>query len=393
MLTLDHLLLVLTVLSALYWLGAIVCAAAFERRRPLARGWTPPISVLKPLLRNDGQLYDNLRSFCEQDYPAFQVLFGVHDENDPAVHVVDRLVREFPHLDLRLIVNDRIIGPNRKISNVANLCREAKHEVLVLADSDMRVSRDYLRAVVTPLEDESVGLVTCLYRSAPRPGLGATLAAMFINEWFFPAVLVGARVQPLRHAFGATIAGRRGPIVAIGGFEAVADYLADDYMLGSLISQRGLRVVLSPYLVENAGGERDLRSLFFRELRWTRTFRTMRPLSYFLSGITHGIPWSLFFLLSTGFSDMALTMGAVHLGLRGAGGLVVYSALGLPVPRGRLLLLPLRDSLSFITWLLSFLGQSVRWNGHRLRVDASGKLHPLTEAGSPPPHPSSFRRG
>jgi ceramide glucosyltransferase len=392
-LTLEHFLLALTLLSALYWLGAVLCAAAFARRRLPTRGWTPPISVLKPLLRNDGQLYDNLRSFCEQDYPAFQVLFGVQDESDPAVPVVDRLVREFPHLDLRLVVNDRIIGPNRKISNVANLCREARHEVLVLADSDMRVGRDYLRAVVAPLEDKAVGLVTCLYRSAPRPGLGATLAAMFINEWFVPAVLVGSRVQPLRHAFGSTIACRRGPLAAIGGFEAVADYLADDYMLGSLISQRGLRVVLSPYIVENAGGERDLPGLFFRELRWTRTFRTMRPLSYFLSGITHGVPLSLLFLLSTGFSGLALIMTAAHLGLRGAGGLAVYSALGLPAPRGRLWLVPLRDGLSFVTWLLSFLGQSVRWNDRRLRVDANGKLHSLSEAGLPPPHPSSLPRG
>lgn len=393
MLTLDHLLLALTALSALYWLGAIVCVIAFGRRRPVAAGWTPPISVLKPLLRNDGRLYDNLRSFCEQDYPAFQVLFGVQDAHDQAIHTVDRLVKEFPHLDLRIVVNDRIIGPNRKISNVANLCQEARHEILVLADSDMRVGRDYLRAVVTPLQDESVGLVTCLYRSRPQPGLGATLAAMFVNEWFFPAVLVGARLQPLRHAFGATIACRRRTLAAIGGFEAVADYLADDYMLGSLMSQGGRRVVLSPYLVENAGADRDLASLFFRELRWTRTFRIVRPLSYFMSGITHGLPLSLLFLLSSGVSDLALTLGAVHLGLRGAGGRVVYWALGLPVPRGRLWLLPLRDSLSFLTWLLSFLGQSVRWNGRRLRVDVDGKLHPLPEAASSPPHPSTSPQG
>jgi ceramide glucosyltransferase len=247
--------------------------------------------------------------------------------------------------------------------------------------------------VVTPLQDDSIGLVTCLYRSAPRPGVGARLAAMFVNEWFFPAVLVGARVQPLRHAFGATIACRREPLAAIGGFEAVADYLADDYMLGSLISQRGLRVVLSPYIVENAGSERDPASLFFRELRWTRTFRTMRPQSYFFSVITHGIPLSVLFMISSGFSELALIMGAVHLGLRGGGGLVVYSALGLPVPQGRLWLLPVRDGLSFITWLLSFLGQSVRWNGRRLRVDANGKLHPLPEAAAPPPHPSSSQPG
>ena len=389
MLSLESVLLALTVLSAAYWLCAIGGAAAFGRRRPAGRGWTPPISVLKPLLGADGQLYGNLRSFCDQHYPAYEVLFGVQDEQDPAVPVVNRLLEEFPHLDLRLVVDGRAIGPNRKMGNVANLGRAAKHSILVVADSDMRVGRDYLRAVVAPLEDVSVGMVTCLYRSAPRRGLGSRLAAMFVNEWFFPAALLGARVQPLRHAFGATIACRRGPIAAIGGFEAVADYLADDYMLGFLVAQQGLRVELSPYVVESAGGERDLAGLFFRELRWTRTFRTVRPLSYFLSGITHGIPLSVLLLLSSGFSDLALAMTAVHLGLRGGGGIVVYSALRLPVPRGRLWLVPLRDSVSFMTWILSFLGQSVRWNGRRLRVDPSGRLHPLTEAASPLRHPSS----
>ena len=385
MLSLDHVLLALTVLSACYWCGAILCVAAFGRQRSVARGWAPPVSVLKPLLRGDGPLYDNLKTLCAQQYPTFEVLFGVQDERDPAVDVVHRLMREFPHLDLRLVVDDRTIGSNRKVGNVANLYRAARHDVLVLADSDMRVGADYLRAVVAPLEDAAVGLVTCLYRSAPRSGLASALAAMFINEWFFPAAVVGARLQPLRHAFGATIACRRSAIRTIGGFEAVADYLADDYMLGSLVSQRGLRVVLSPYVVESAGGEAGVASLFFRELRWTRTFRTVRPLSYFLSGITHGIPLSLLFLFAAGLSGVALAMGALHLGLRVGGGIALYSALGLPVPRGRLWLVPLRDTVSFAMWILSFLGTHVRWSGRRLRVDTQGRLHPIAEADHPAP--------
>jgi ceramide glucosyltransferase len=392
MLSLEHVLLTLTVLSALYWLVALACVVAFGRRRPRS-GWTPPVSVLKPLLGNDGQLYENLRSFCEQDYPAYEVLFGVRDQSDPAIHVVNRLRNEFPQLDIRLLVNDRVIGANGKISNVANLWHEAKHDVIVLADSDMRVGRDYLRAVVAPLEEKSVGLVTCLYRSPARSGLGSTLATMFINEWFFPAALVGARLQPLRHAFGATIACRRDPLTAIGGFEAVADYLADDYMLGALVSQQGLRVVLSPYIVENASGERDLPSLLARELRWTRTIRTVRPLSYFLSGLTHGLPLSLLFLLDSPSSELALAMVGLHLGLRGAVGRIVYSVLRLPVPRGRLWLVPLRDSLSLMMWVLSFLGQSVRWHGRRLWVDAHGKIRLVAETPSPLfPHPSSSRQ-
>jgi ceramide glucosyltransferase len=378
MLTLDGLLLTLTVLSALYWIGALVCTAAFARRRVSRSGWTPAVSVLKPLLNDDGYLYENLRSFCIQDYPAFEVLFGVQDEHDPAVPVVNRLIREFPHHDLRLVVNARTIGTNRKISNVANLARGARYPVLVLADSDMRVGRDYLRTVVAPLQNGSVGLVTCLYRSAFHRGLKAALSAMFVNEWFVPAALVASRLEPTRHAFGATIACRREQITAIGGFEAVADYLADHAMLGALISRRGFRVALSPYVVESAGAEPSLTTLLFRELRWTRTYRTLRPLSYFLSVVTHGLPLSLLFVLVSGFQTLALAILAVHLVLRWAGGRAAYAAVGLPVPKGRLALVPLRDGLSFAMWVLSFLGRTVRWHG-RFRVDREGKLHPIPE--------------
>lgn len=381
-LNLEGLLLALVLLSALYWLGALVCTAAFARHRRSGLGWTPPVSVLKPLLRDDGHLYDNLRSFCAQEYPVFEVLFGVQDENDPAVRVVDRLVHEFPQRDLRLIVDARVIGTNRKMCNVANLCREAKYGLFVLADSDMRVGPDYLGAVVAPLRDASVGLVTCLYKSVARRDLGSTLAAMFVNEWFFPAALVAARLERMRHAFGATIACRRDQIRDIGGFETLADYLADDYMLGALISRHGLRVALSPYVVENVVGETCLSSLFFRELRWARTFRTVRPLSYFLSLVTHGIPLSLLLLWVSGFQPYALGVLTLHIALRWSGGFMTYTALQLPAPTGRLAVVPLRDSLSFVLWILSFLGRRVRWNDRRLRVDRDGKLHSVPMTGA-----------
>ncbi len=380
-LNLEGVLLVLALLSALYWLGALACAAAFARRHRSGLGWTPPVSVLKPLLKDDGHLYDNLRSFCAQDYPEFEVLFGVQDEHDPAVRVVDRLIHEFPQRDLRLIVDTRVIGTNRKMCNVANLCREAKYGLFVLADSDMRVGPDYLGAVVSPLRDASVGLVTCLYKSVARRDLGSTLAAMFVNEWFFPAALVAARLERMRHAFGATIACRRDQITDIGGFETLADYLADDYVLGALISRHGLSVALSPYVVENVVGEKRLSSHFFRELRWTRTFRTVRPLSYFLSLVTHGIPLSLLLVWVSAFQTYALLTLALQIALRWGTGFMIYTALQLPAPPGRLALVPLRDGLSFVMWILSFLGRRVRWNDRCLRVDRDGKLHPVPMTG------------
>jgi ceramide glucosyltransferase len=381
----DFLLFGLTVLSGVYWLSALASAIAFGRRRPGRARLSPPVTVLKPLWKNDGYLYENLRSFCEQDYPRYQVIFGVQDHDDPAVPVVNRLIREFPDHDLTLVVSDRLIGSNLKVSNLSNLWRRAKYDTLVLADSDMRVGPHYLSAVVAPLEERSVGLVTCLYKGIAPGGLWSTLGAMFINEWFFPSALVGARLEPLRHAFGATIGCRRDTLAAVGGFEVLADYLADDYMLGSLISRRGLRIALAPYVVENVVVEKDFRTLFFHELRWTRTFRTVRPIPYFLSVVTFGIPLSLFFLVSSGLSHLALAAFAAHFALRCGGRAILYRTLRLPVSWRHAWLVPLRDLLSFILWTMSFLGQSVRWNGHRFRVHVDGRLRAATEVGTEVP--------
>src|SRR5256712_8222199 len=257
----DFVFLGLVIFAAVYWLAAFASVVLYRRRRPSTSDVAPPVTILKPLRGNDGQLYENLRSFCLQDYRGFEIVFGVRHLHDPAVAVVQRLRHEFPGLELTLVADSRTIGANLKVSNLANLVRHAKHDTLIVADSDMRVGPGYVRAVVGPLEDRRVGLVTCLYRGVAPSGVGSQLGAMFINEWFFPAALVGTHVEPLRHAFGATIACRRGTLGAIGGFEAVADYLADDYMLGRLVGRLGLRVEVVPYLVDNIITESNARTL------------------------------------------------------------------------------------------------------------------------------------
>jgi ceramide glucosyltransferase len=278
---LEGVLFALVLLSALYWLGALVCTAAFARRTRSGLGWTPPVSVLKPLLKDDGYLYDNPSQFLRSGLSCSGSCSGPGRERSRRSRRPPPL-DEFPERDLRLVVNAPDDRRQSQDVQCRNLCWEAKYGLFVLADSDMRVRPDYLGAVVAPLRDSAVGLVTCLYKSVARRDLGSTLAAMFVNEWFFPAALVAARLERMRHAFGATIACRRNQITDIGGFETLADYLADDYMLGALISRHGLRVALSPYVVENVMGEKHLSSHFFHELRWTRTFRTVRPVSCFL---------------------------------------------------------------------------------------------------------------
>jgi len=379
----DLVFLSISIFTIVYWLTAMACVVAFRDRPPAATQSWLPVTVLKPLRGDDGHLYENLRSFCVQDYPTYEVIFGVRDGRDPAVAVVERLMREIPDIDLRLVVDERTVGTNPKINNVANLVGHAKHDALILADSDMRVTPDYLRAVVAPLEDPAVGLVTCLYYGVAPRGLASKLGAMFINEWFFPAALMSTRIGPLRHAFGATIGCRRETLRAIGGIEAVADQLADDYMLGWLASQRGLRVVLAPFIVENLVAERDLRTLFFHELRWARTLRTLRPLSYFCSFLTYGIPLSLLWIAVSGPARLAGAALVVHTGLRCAGRIVLSRSIGRPASWSHMWLIPVRDLASCVLGVLSFLGHSVRWDGEHFRVRSDGRLEPEAGAAGP----------
>jgi ceramide glucosyltransferase len=367
-------LLVLTGVSAVYWVGAFQCSAAFRRRALETSSFAPRVTILKPLRGAGARLHESLRSFCEQDYPEYQIVAGVRDADDPAVKVVSRLMAEYPRLDLRLVVSDRLLGTNPKVSNLGNLYEAAKHDVLVVADSDIRVGRDYLRTVVAPLADRQVGLVSCLYRGIDDGGLWATLGAMFINEWFFPSALVGARLEGVAHAFGATMVCRRDMLEKVGGFAALADYLADDYRLGQLVARAGGRVVISRYVVDTGVTATTFRELFLRELRWARTFRTLRPIGYFFSVVTLALPILLLGILATPSAPVNVAGALALVGVRLAGAVVFSRTLALPVSWRHLSLVPVRDALTLTIWALSFLGRTVYWAGWRFRVDRQGKL-------------------
>src|SRR5215831_9281968 len=309
-------LLVLAAMSAAYWLGALWCTTTFRRRLVRRSTFAPHVTILKPLCGAGGRLYESLRSFCEQDYPHYQIVVGVRSADDPAVTVVYRLMAEYPTLDLRLVVSDRLAGANPKVSNLANLYEAAKYDILVVADSDIRVGPDYLRTVVAPLEDPRVGLASCLYRGIADQGVWATLGAMFINEWFLPAALVGARLEGVNHAFGATIVCRRKTLERLGGFEALGPYLADDYQLGRMVARDGGRVVIVPYVVDTAVTASTLRGLFLHELRWARTYRTVRPLGYFLSVVTLALPICAVGLIATGAAPASVASLLVLAGIR-----------------------------------------------------------------------------
>ena len=368
-------LLVLAAVSTVYWLVASWCTAGF-RHRPPSRGstFTPHVTILKPLRGAGGHLYERLRSFCEQDYADYQIVVGVRDADDPAIGVVSRLIADYPHLDLRLVVSDREVGANPKVSNLANLYEAAKYDILVVADSDIHVGPDYLRSVVAPLEDPEVGLASCLYRGITDRGLWATLGAMFINEWFFPSALVGARLEGVRYAFGATMVCRRETLERVGGFARLAPYLADDYQLGQLVAGDGGRVVIVPYVVDTSVIATTLRELFLHELRWARTYRTVRPLGYFFSVVTLALPICTLGLLAVEAAPAGVLGTLVLAGARLGGTAVVSRALELRLDVRHLCLVPVRDTLSLAIWAASFLGRTVQWAGQRFRVDRQGKL-------------------
>jgi ceramide glucosyltransferase len=251
-----------SILQVIAWIGmavsswfSLTCAYSgwefFTRRQredAPSPDWTPAVTIFKPLKGLDPQLYENLSTFCRQDYPRFQLVFGIADRQDPAVSVVRMLQRDYPTLDIDLIIDGRLYGTNHKVSNLINMYRSAKHDILVLSDGDIRVPRDYLRRVVAPLRDESIGLVTCMYRAvAVQSDLPTLLWCWTINATLTPQILGARKVEKPTYAFGATMALRRSTLEAIHGFEEIANMLADDYQLGNRIAARGLRLWLSEW--------------------------------------------------------------------------------------------------------------------------------------------------
>ena len=354
----------LAVLMAQVW-----ALGAWPAREP-APAFLPPISVLKPLYREGAGLYECLRSFCCQDYPAYEIVFGVHDAKDPAIAVVHRLQAEFPERALTLVIDPTRRGGNAKIDNLMNLMVGVHHDILVLADADIRVGPDYLRRLAGPVQDARVGIVTCLYRGLPAPGRWSRLGALFIQDWFVPQVLLAHALGSADFAFGATIALRRPVLAACGGFEALGSQLADDYALGARTRALGWRTVLSSYCVDTVVCEPRLRDLAAHQLRWLRTIRLINPWGYAFSGITFGLPLAMIAAVITG---QAWVWGLAFLALIVR--LVLHSRAcrRLQSPR-RFGLVPLADVLLCGLWALGLVGRKVRWRGTILAVGHDGGI-------------------
>lgn len=363
-------------------LYAIVAAAAVRR---LARSAdapaasSPAVSVLKPLRGAEPGLYENLASFCDQDYDGpLQVLFGVEDPADPAADVVRRLIAARPGRDLALVLHESAAGPNPKVANLAGLASHVRHDVVIVADADIGAPRHCVRDVVAALTKPGVGAVTLLYRGEARGGLWARLSSMGIDYHFLPGVLVGLRLGLAEPCFGSTIALRRETLGSIGGFGAFARFLADDYAIGQAVRAKGMNVAIPSLVVAHYCSERSAADLLRHELRWGRTTRALSPLGYAGSFVTHALPWALLAGAFTAFAPVALMAIGAALAVRLVLQLQVDHTLR--VPRNRWWLGPVRDVLAFGVHMATYFVNVVGWRGRRFRVRSDGTLIAIGEA-------------
>jgi ceramide glucosyltransferase len=333
----------------------------------------PAITLLKPLHGGEPGLEEALASFLAQDYPApVQFIFGLQNPDDPAHEVVKRLKTRFPARDIALVSNSAAHGSNAKISNIINMMAKSRHDVLVLADSDIAVEPDYLKAVMAALSQPGVGAVSCLYHGEARTGLWSQLAAMGVSYHFLPNASVGIGLSMAHPCFGSTIALSRQTLNRIGGFEAFADLLADDYEIGRAVRETGQRIAYPPLAVTHGNTEASFGALIGHELRWARTIRIIDPAGHAGSLVTHALPLGLIGAGLAGFTPTTLaglaTIMLARLFLKTRIDDIVASN---TAPGW---LLPVRDVLSFGLFIASLFGQRVEWRGTRLRVEKTGEM-------------------
>ncbi len=343
-------------------------------RRQAAGGYTPPVSILKPLRGSDRQMFESFRSHCLQDYPQYEIIFGVNHASDEAVAEVERLQREFPEHDIRLIVCPDGHGANRKVGNLAQMLRLAKYGHIVINDSDIRVERDYLRRVVAPMEDARVGMVTALYRAEAGHSAGQNMAsrmeAVTIATDFAGGVLCAMEMEGgLHFGLGSTLAFPRAAAEAIGGLEKLMDYLADDHELGRMIWEAGYEVVLCDAVVETFLPEYSFGAMFEHQLRWARTIRDLRKWGYIGVLLTFGLPWAMAAALCAGGAAWSLALLGAVAAARFASGYVLCG----PILKDRqtlrdLWLIPARDVVGVAIWFASFGGNTIVWRGERFHL-------------------------
>lgn len=369
-----------TLAAIAYYVICLYAATKFFSRSPVNRSsGLLPVTILIPLYGADFEAYDNYASFCRQDYPEYQIVFGVRDSRDPSIPIVRQLIADFPDRDIELVICADTMGKNPKVSNLQNMLAWAKHEQIVIVDSDIRVGEDYLRHIIPPLGDERVGLVTCLYRAAKAPNWASRLEAIGITAEFAPGVLVARQLEGMAFALGATMATTRRKLESIGGLHAIADYLSDDFMLGNLMSKAGYQVRLSRYVVQTVLAPVSFFSMMKHQIRWARGTRICRPMGYLGLILTYGTALALLNVILDRGSMLSLLLLSSTLAVRlTMGWRVGVRWLGDDILRKYIWLLPVRDILSFLIWCVSLVGKKVEWRGEIFEILEDGRVVPVS---------------
>jgi ceramide glucosyltransferase len=355
----------LATIPLIYYLMALYSSVRyFTRKEPSPSNFTPPVSNLKPIRGLDPDAYENLASFCRQDYPEYEIVFCVDQDDESVLSVIERLTRDFPECRIRVLFGSGSDAPNDKVAKLARLVSEASYEHLVISDSDVRVRPDYLRTVIAPLSRPEVGAVTCFYVHANEKTFAENLQTVGMISDFYAGVLVAWQLDGIKFALGPTIATTRGRLAGFGGYQALENRPADDLLVGRLIADQGYQVELLPYTVSTVADYKSIGELLHKRLRWIVVMRHMRPWGHLGLLLTQGLPWSLMAVAIHPRWPIAVGYLGMYLGLRmcmtwavGVWGLH-QSGLWKKMP-----LIPVWDAVAFCIWLTSFLRKSVRWRG------------------------------
>lgn len=370
-----YLLLALVVGSLVYCVLTIIAAIRYRAVEPGATSERPPISVLKPLAGVDEGLEENLRSFFEQQYPYFEILFAVREGSDPAIGVVDKLRARYPAIPSRMIVTGEPPYPNAKVYSLDKMLAAASHELIVMSDSDIRVTPEMLSVVAAEFADPAVGMATCPYRAVPGRSPWSTMEAVGLNTEFIGGVLVARMLDGMKFALGPTIVARRNVLESIGGFDAVKDFLAEDFVMGNLAAEKGYGVILSSYVIEHRIGSQQLAANWRHRLRWNRSTRRSRPWGYVGQLFTNPLPLALLLLAAAPAWWPVVAATAVFRGV--AAWATAGVALGDPLTARLWWLVPIQDVASFAAWIGGFFGNTILWRGRKYYLRRDGRFELL----------------
>lgn len=378
----DYVFLVLAAAPFVYYLLVLYSSRKFflhsKDGLPKNLDFTPPVSNLKPVRGLDPEAYENFASYCRQDYPDYELIFCVGDENDASVPVLQKLMRDFPERQIRILYGSGRNAINDKVAKLVRMVKEARNEVLVINDSDVRVEPNYLRTVVAPLRDPKVGGVTCLYVSTQDKTFTQHLQSIGMICDFYPGILVARQLDGIKFALGQTIVTTRAHLAGFGGYEAIENRPADDLLVGRLIAEQGLEVELLPYAVQTVPDYDSMKALFIKRLRWMTVMRHMRPWGHLGLAFTQGLPWCLAVAL-THSAAIGLAYVGAYLGFR----LVITWLIGVwgLQQKGLWKMMPLIvvwDATAFVIWLLTFGRKSIRWRNVDYRI-REGMLVPVVQ--------------